>query len=416
MEYSVQFSSQNDKVSTDVNVQGGKTFALHLFKTGQTLEATMQSNEQELDASFSSMQVVGGGGSDGFSPIVDVEPIEGGHRLTITDAQGTETADIMDGQDGISPVVSVEDIDGGHRVTITDKDGEKTFDVMDGKDGTGGSGGEAVQSDWAVSDESDPAFVKNRTHYEYAEFGPVKISGGYLVENGQYQEVPKCDLSMAGLGVFLKIGSDNLPREQMERITVRSDYINPDTMQSYLGRGSVEYNSEITSQVGLDVYEWIASDASIGEDFAKGYFVYFPSPVDLGISQVPEAGLYVSCKPIRASTTFVIETIVPIDMKFVPSKIVIQSFDITAFDLDEGTTDDILASKDLVNAMKSETPIRITFRFKGVRAEATFSTYSSEENTLFGAVSYFEEGGQFFMIRLSIKNEASNCSACVMAI
>lgn len=143
MEYNVQFSSQNDKVSTDVNVQGGKTFALHLFKTGHTLEAAMQSNEQELDASFSSMQVVGSGGSDGFSPIVDVEPIEGGHRLTITDAKGTETADIMDGQDGISPVVSVEDIDGGHRITITDKDGEKTFDVMDGKDGTGGSGGAA---------------------------------------------------------------------------------------------------------------------------------------------------------------------------------------------------------------------------------------------------------------------------------
>ena len=169
MEYNVQFSSQNDKVSTDVNVQGGKTFALHLFKTGQTLEATMQSNEQELDASFSSMQVVGGGGSDGFSPIVDVEPIEGGHRLTVTDAQGTETADIMDGQDGISPVVSVEDIDGGHRVTITDKDGEKTFDVMDGKDGTGGSGGAAVQSDWAVNDESAPDYVKNRPFYSYVE-------------------------------------------------------------------------------------------------------------------------------------------------------------------------------------------------------------------------------------------------------
>ena len=45
------------------------------------------------------------------------------------------------GADGISPVVSVEDIDGGHRVTITDKDGAKQFDVMDGKDGEGGEGG-----------------------------------------------------------------------------------------------------------------------------------------------------------------------------------------------------------------------------------------------------------------------------------
>lgn len=39
---------------------------------------------------------------------------------------------------GFSPVVDVENIEGGHRVTITDKDGNKTFDVMDGKDGQGG--------------------------------------------------------------------------------------------------------------------------------------------------------------------------------------------------------------------------------------------------------------------------------------
>lgn len=39
------------------------------------------------------------------------------------------------GKDGFSPIVEVEEIEGGNRVTITDKDGEKSFDVMDGKDG-----------------------------------------------------------------------------------------------------------------------------------------------------------------------------------------------------------------------------------------------------------------------------------------
>lgn len=42
------------------------------------------------------------------------------------------------GADGFSPVVTVTDIPGGHRVTITDSNGDKSFDVMDGKDGTGG--------------------------------------------------------------------------------------------------------------------------------------------------------------------------------------------------------------------------------------------------------------------------------------
>lgn len=42
------------------------------------------------------------------------------------------------GQDGFSPIVEVTNITGGHRVSITDATGTQTFDVMDG---TGGSGG-----------------------------------------------------------------------------------------------------------------------------------------------------------------------------------------------------------------------------------------------------------------------------------
>lgn len=43
-----------------------------------------------------------------------------------------------DGADGISPVVAVEDIDGGHRLIITDKNGTRIMDIMDGKDGNDG--------------------------------------------------------------------------------------------------------------------------------------------------------------------------------------------------------------------------------------------------------------------------------------
>ena len=55
---------------------------------------------------------------------------------------GLDGEDGEDGKDGISPSVSVEVIPGGHRVTITDANGTKTFDVMDGKDGADGSGGD----------------------------------------------------------------------------------------------------------------------------------------------------------------------------------------------------------------------------------------------------------------------------------
>jgi hypothetical protein len=86
--------------------------------------------------------VNGKDGVDGFSPTVAVADISGGHRVTITDAKGAKSFDVMDGKDGggsgggadgFSPIVSVSNISGGHRVSVTDKNGTKTFDVMDGK-------------------------------------------------------------------------------------------------------------------------------------------------------------------------------------------------------------------------------------------------------------------------------------------
>ena len=39
----------------------------------------------------------GGGGGSGFSPTIEVTSITGGHRITITDVNGTKSVDVMDG-------------------------------------------------------------------------------------------------------------------------------------------------------------------------------------------------------------------------------------------------------------------------------------------------------------------------------
>lgn len=57
-------------------------------------------------------------GKDGYTPV-----------------KGVDYKDGKDGDDGFSPVVSVAAIAGGHRITVTDKSGEKQFDVMNGEDG-----------------------------------------------------------------------------------------------------------------------------------------------------------------------------------------------------------------------------------------------------------------------------------------
>lgn len=76
-------------------------------------------------------------GDDGVSPTVSVVDISGGHRVTITDADGDTSFDVLDGLPGVSPVISVSTITNGHRVTITDATGTKSFDVLNGADGSG---------------------------------------------------------------------------------------------------------------------------------------------------------------------------------------------------------------------------------------------------------------------------------------
>ena len=117
-------------------------------------------------------------GADAVNPFVYVETIAGGHRVVVEDVSGRQSFDVMDGKDGsdgapgspgadgVSPTVQVDAIYGGHKVTITDKNGAQSFDVMDGKDGTGGDGGTQVQADMAQNDETQPDFVKNRTHWK----------------------------------------------------------------------------------------------------------------------------------------------------------------------------------------------------------------------------------------------------------
>ena len=55
--------------------------------------------------SWTDLGIVGKGdkgdtGDDGFSPVVTVTTITGGHEVSIEDANGTQTFDVMDGQDG----------------------------------------------------------------------------------------------------------------------------------------------------------------------------------------------------------------------------------------------------------------------------------------------------------------------------
>lgn len=88
------------------------------------------------------------------------------------------------GNDGKSPVVTVTDIENGHRVSITDKDGTKTIDVLNGQ--TGKTGATPVLTIGTVSSGDKPPTGLPGI--------PVTSGGNYTDQSGQQWVCDEVDL------------------------------------------------------------------------------------------------------------------------------------------------------------------------------------------------------------------------------
>lgn len=82
-------------------------------------------------------------GTDGVSPTVTITEIDGGHTITITDADGTQSFNVLNGADGYSPSAKVAKENGVVTITITDKTGTTTAEIKENA-GAGGAGEENV--------------------------------------------------------------------------------------------------------------------------------------------------------------------------------------------------------------------------------------------------------------------------------
>ena len=80
---------------------------------------------------------------------------------------GTEGPQGPAGADGFSPTAIVEQTSTGAKITITDKNGTTTANVLNGKDGEGGSGG-SITLDTEMSDTSENA-VQNKVIKTYVD-------------------------------------------------------------------------------------------------------------------------------------------------------------------------------------------------------------------------------------------------------
>jgi hypothetical protein len=118
----------------------------------------------------------GGGGGDGFSPIATVTQTANGATISITDKNGTTTAEVSDGKDGFSPVATVTQTNSGATISITDKNGTTTATIQNGEGG-GGSGGDSV---WTESTDHPGCFYRTVSSYfgnEKEWLNPPMIGG-----------------------------------------------------------------------------------------------------------------------------------------------------------------------------------------------------------------------------------------------
>ena len=117
------------------------------------------------------------------------------------------------GENGVSPTVTVTAITGGHRVTITDADGDHTFDVMDGQVGPGGSTvyvtpeqfgavGDGVADDTAAVRQAmqNPAVALQNT-YKVTE--AISCAANVVVGNGDAKILTSGDCLNFSDNVFL---------------------------------------------------------------------------------------------------------------------------------------------------------------------------------------------------------------------
>lgn len=105
---------------------------------------------------------------------LDASKLSEAINTALARAKANGEFDGKNGDPGVSPTVAVSAITGGHRISITDKNGTKTVDVMDGEDGDPGDPGKTPvrgEDYWTDADKAEiEAFIAS----ELAKRGQLK--------------------------------------------------------------------------------------------------------------------------------------------------------------------------------------------------------------------------------------------------
>ena len=138
-----KIDGKDDVLSEDINNIAQETIRLDKAKADIDLSNV---SDDDLKAKLKKAGI--GTGGTGVSPTISVTEITGGHRITITDAEGTKTVDVLDGQDGANGENGTDGKDGvsathswnGTALTITSASGTSSADLKGEKGDKGEQG------------------------------------------------------------------------------------------------------------------------------------------------------------------------------------------------------------------------------------------------------------------------------------
>ena len=184
--------------------------------SGATISITDKDGTTTADISNGTDGQDGAPGTDGYSPSATVTQTSTGATISITDKDGTTTANVnngtdgTDGTDGFSPVATVIPTATGATVSITDAQGTTTADITNGTDGTDGQAATIAVGTVTTLQPNQSAYVTN-----------VGTSSAAIFDIG----IPQGQKGEAGSGSGDMLAADYDPNNTVKNAGGITDYV-----------------------------------------------------------------------------------------------------------------------------------------------------------------------------------------------
>lgn len=237
--------------------------------------------------------IQGPSGTDGTSATIATSVISGGHRLSITDASGVHSVDVLDGTDGQNAYITASESASGVTLSYTQDDGTigTTF-IKYGKDGKDGKDGTSISilGSYDTFAELEAAGDSSAKGNAYLVDGALAVWDGNEWQDAGSIQGPKGDDGVSPEVAFTKV-SDGTELSITDATGVKTTKITDGIKYNFeIGTVSTLESSEAatasTRTVGDTVYIDLGIPASKNATGIAGNIVYNPSDIYAGAEAI----------------------------------------------------------------------------------------------------------------------------------